>query len=247
MNASDAVQAVRVEADVETSSDGYARRFSGSVGRWFLEVQSRVTSRILTALPEHSRILDVGGGHGQLVDAVLDGGHQLTIIGSDPRCGHRLTKWTEAGRLKFEIGNLLSLPYPDSTFDAALCFRLMPHVGEEWPRLISELCRVSARMVIIDYPSAESVNFLAERLFAIKKRVEGDTRPFRVFGRAEIDSAFRAAGFRISRREPQFLWPMALHRAHHSAFIGRMLEAPVRGLGITRALGSPVIAMAERA
>ena len=52
-------------ADIETSSDGYAQRFAGAVGAWFLRVQEDATLRLLHAFP-NARILDVGGGHGQL-------------------------------------------------------------------------------------------------------------------------------------------------------------------------------------
>lgn len=37
-------------ADIETSSDDYARRFSGGVGRWFLETQTRLTLKLLREL-----------------------------------------------------------------------------------------------------------------------------------------------------------------------------------------------------
>ena len=34
-------------ADVETASEGYARRFAGPVGAWFLEIQARLTLELL--------------------------------------------------------------------------------------------------------------------------------------------------------------------------------------------------------
>ena len=50
-------------ADIDTSSDDYARRFSGKTGAWFLKVQQAATMRML-ALSCQKTILDVGGGHG---------------------------------------------------------------------------------------------------------------------------------------------------------------------------------------
>jgi hypothetical protein len=56
---------LREDADLETSSEDYARRFAGPAGRWSLEVQARSTMELLRGLPPGSSILDVGGGHAQ--------------------------------------------------------------------------------------------------------------------------------------------------------------------------------------
>jgi hypothetical protein len=37
--------------DVETSSEGYAGRFAGGVGAWFLEAQARITLALLAPWP----------------------------------------------------------------------------------------------------------------------------------------------------------------------------------------------------
>ena len=50
------------KADIETSSEDYAKRFSGEVGKYFLDVQAKITLDLLKDLP-NSSVLDVGGGH----------------------------------------------------------------------------------------------------------------------------------------------------------------------------------------
>jgi hypothetical protein len=82
--------------------------------------------------------------------------------------------------------------------------------------------------------------------FAMKRGVEGNTRPFRVFRDEEIGRAFSAAGYVPTARRPQFFLPMALHRALGSAPLARALEGGARLLGLTAALGSPVILRTER-
>ena len=234
----------RENADVETSSDAYARRFEGAVGTWFLDVQSQTTLELLQPFPR-SRVLDVGGGHGQLAETLLDAGHELTIAGSTPECAHRVQPLVDAGRVRFQSADLLALPYEDRRFDVALSFRLLPHVTR-WRELLHELCRVAARAVIVDYPTQRSVNAVAGAFFKLKRGVEKDTRPFTVFRDADVAAAFAAAGFRIRARRGQFVAPMALHRAHGSATLGRALESGAGALGLRRLLGSPVIARAER-
>jgi SAM-dependent methyltransferase len=236
---------MREDADVETSSDGYARRFAGPVGAFLLEVQARVTLDLLRAWPG-ARVLDVGGGHGQLTGPLLEAGHDVTVYGSSPACAHRVRAWTVAGRVRFVAGDLLRTPFPDGCFDVVVSYRLLPHVAA-WQKLVGELCRVARRAVLVDFPSLRSVNVVSGATFRLKKRVEGDTRTFAVFREADVEAAFARAGFKPTGRRPQFLFPMALHRALGRAGLSRALEGGGSALGLTRLLGSPVILRAEHA
>ena len=98
-----AVTASREDADVLTSSEGYARRFAGPVGQWFLEVQARTTLDLLAGWPG-ATVVDVGGGHGQTAGPLADAGYALTVVGSDPSCRGRVSGLLAAGRLRFEVG-----------------------------------------------------------------------------------------------------------------------------------------------
>jgi SAM-dependent methyltransferase len=232
-------------ADVETASEAYAQRFAGPVGAWFLELQTRSTLELLTPLGRGARLLDVGGGHAQLTPALADRGYHVTVVGSSPVCAERLFPWLADGRCRFEVANVIDLPYGDRSFDAALCFRLLPHVTA-WQALLRELCRVARRSVVLDYPSSRSVNVLAGGLFAAKKRFEGNTRPFVQYRPAEIARAFLAHGFRVTAIHAQFLWPMVVHRMIGRVGVSKALEAPGRATGLLRLVGSPVIVRAER-
>ena len=151
----------------------------------------------------------------------------------------------QTGQARFACGDLLHAPWPDQSFDVVLAFRLLPHLTRV-ADLVAELCRLARRAVVIDYPTWRSVNSVSGALFRLKKGVEGNTRPFRVFRDAEIASAFATHGFRITGRRPQFFFPMALHRALGLAAVSRGLEAVPSTLGLTRVFGSPVILRLER-
>jgi SAM-dependent methyltransferase len=239
------MSSLRETADIETSSEDYARRFAGPVGAWFLERQAVATRALLADLPRGAKLLDVGGGHAQLTPTLVEAGYDVVVLGSDASCSTRLAPWLASGRLRFEVGDVVSLPYADRAFDAVVSFRLLPHVSA-WRTLVAEICRVANRLVVFDYPSSRSVNVFADRWFAAKKRVEGNTRPFTLFRPAEIRDELAARGFATTAARPQFLWPMVLHRMLGRAALSRALEAPGRGLGLTALFGSPVIVRAER-
>jgi len=233
------------DADVETSSAAYARRFEGPVGRYFLERQTQATLDLLAASPK-ARVLDVGGGHAQLTGPLVDQGYDVTVYGSPRSSPDRLTPWTRVGRVRFETGDLLKAPFPDRAFDAVLAYRLLPHANR-WRELVHELCRLSARVVMVDYPTTRSVNAISGAFFGLTRGVEGDTRPFRVFTEGEMAGVFAEAGFRATGRRPQFFFPMALHRALGAAGPVRLLEGTAAATGLTRVFGSPVILRLERA
>ena len=66
-------------ADIETSSDEYASRFSGEIGEWFLKVQEDATLGILAPFTQ-AKILDVGGGHGQLTGALIENNYSFKSV-----------------------------------------------------------------------------------------------------------------------------------------------------------------------
>jgi SAM-dependent methyltransferase len=234
----------REDADVLTSSDEYARRFSGAVGDFFLELQARTTLDLLRPWPGAS-VLDVGGGHGQVTGPLVDAGYAVTVLGSDPACESRVAGWTRRGRARFVCGDLLAPPFPGRAFDVVLSYRLLPHV-RPWPELVASLARLARSTVVVDYPTRCSVNLAADLLFSLKRGVEGDTRPFAVFRDREVERAFAAHGFWPTARRPQFFFPMALHRAAGSGWLARGLEGAARAVRLTRFFGSPVILRLER-
>jgi 2-polyprenyl-3-methyl-5-hydroxy-6-metoxy-1,4-benzoquinol methylase len=232
-------------ADIETASDDYARRFAGPVGEWMLKIQETIVINLL----RHSgitTILDVGGGHGQLAVPLAREGYAVTVVGSADSCGRNIARMIDMGVCRFQVADLMQLPYPPKSFDAVICFRLVTHCAR-WELLISELCRVARHAVIIDYPTSQSVNIAAGALFGAKKKLEGNTRTFRLFRHDEIAHEFAADGFGVAAREGQFFLPMVLHRRLKSRGLSAWLEDKCRHYGLVRRWGSPVILKALRA
>lgn len=79
--------------------------------------------------PEGVRVLDAGCGEGVLVDEYAN---RLAIEGIDPNYSSE----------RVRTGSLTSLPYPDATFDRALCLDVLEHLSfDEQPRAVAELFR----------------------------------------------------------------------------------------------------------
>ncbi len=231
-------------ADRETASAGYAQRFAGPAGTWMLRVQGEVVCRWLES-ERDATILDVGGGHGQLAAPLAARGYRVTVLGSAACCAERLRPEIDAGRVRFVEGPLLALPWSDGTFDVVVCIRLLPHCAE-WRRLVAELCRVARRRVIVDYPTGRSLNALSPVMSGMKRKVEGNTRPYALFGHGEVAAEFARHGFPRVVRYNEFFLPMVLHRMLKRPALSAGLERACRSLGLTAALGSPVLANFSR-
>lgn len=242
---SDASTAVPVGwCDVDSATDLYASRFAGPIGEWMLAVQRDALRQLLT-LPAGSTVLDIGGGHAQLIPILLDAGYTVTLHGSCRAAQGRAAPFIEQGRCRWTEGPLDTLPHGDESFDAVVSFRILSHVTD-WHALIREMCRVSRQVVILDYPSLESVNRISSALFGLKQQVEKTTRPFTVFHDAEVRAALTEGGCVAHHEVRQYLLPMAAHRALRSPRISGWLEGLAHRTGVTARVGSPVVIRGDK-
>ncbi|TAN37668.1 MAG: class I SAM-dependent methyltransferase [Verrucomicrobia bacterium] len=231
-------------ADIETASAGYAARFAGAAGAWMLSVQEKTVLRWLEQQPR-ATVLDVGGGHGQLALPLARAGSSVTVLGSAGVCVKRIEPEVQAGQIKFVVGDVIALPFPDRAFDVVVSIRLLPHC-DAWPKLIAELCRVAQRTVIVDYPTTQSVNFFSAALFGVKKKIEQNTRPFTLFRHGEVATEFARCGFAVAERKGEFFLPMVLHRMLSCPALSAMLEGICGALGLKKLFGSPVLVLMKR-
>jgi SAM-dependent methyltransferase len=234
----------RETPDVETASEDYARRFAGEVGRYFLDVQAATVLELLAPWPG-SRVLEVGGGHAQLAGPLVERGYRITVTGSEEVCRQRLDRSLPPGAFDFEVCDPARLPFPDRAFDVVVAVRLLTHL-DGWREALAEMCRVARRAVIVDYPDTRGFNRLYGALFAWKKAAEGNTRTFRCFQPREVVAECARHGFGRPETRRQFFVPMVVHRKLGRAGASRAMERTSGFLGLTRALGSPVILRAQR-
>jgi len=226
-------------ADIETSSEDYARRFSGAAGKWMLKIQEDIVTGWLSQF-QTATILDVGGGHGQLAIPLAAAGFPVTVLGSDASCNQRIQKEVSEKKITFLTGSVIELPFPDNSFDVVISVRLLPHCTR-WPELVGQLCRVARKAVIVDYPTSQSINVFSSSMFGLKKKLEGNTRPFALFRHSQISDEFAKHQFVQARRRTEFFLPMVLHRKLNAPGFSAFLEGFFRATGLTGILGSPVL------
>jgi ubiquinone/menaquinone biosynthesis C-methylase UbiE len=172
------------------------------------------------------RVLDAGCGEGVLIDEYAG---RLAIEGIDPNYGSD----------RVRTGSLTALPFPDATFDRALCLDVLEHLPfEEQPRALAELFRVlkSGGELLVSVPNLahlqSRVHFLLQGRLIRTASVEkhpGD-RPA-----SEYIELARRAGFALTARRGIFptvpiltRWirrrPRALQPLHR--WLSRLLPLP---------------------
>ena len=117
----------------------------------------------------------------------------------------------------------------------------------DWRRCVAELCRVSRRLVIVDYPSAAASRRSSRSARRVTHALGARTEPYRVFATATIAREFRRTAFASGRDHRQFVLPIALHKAIGSRAIHRRGRERCSSDSDCCALfGSPVTIVAER-
>ncbi len=233
------------DADVETSSEAYARRFSGAVGGWFLAVQADATLDLLRPFPR-ARIVDVGGGHGQLAAPLAEAGHDVTVVGS--------TRGLPGARPAPRRRRPGAVPgrRPAAASVRGARVRRRPGVSPAPPR--RPLARAGGRAVPGRGPRGDrrlpdAAEHQRHGRPAVRPEEEGRGRHAAVRrlrgrrGRGGVRRR-RDSGSPIGARSSRSPWPSTARS--RVAALSRGLERAARIAGVTSRLGSPVIVRADR-
>jgi ubiquinone/menaquinone biosynthesis C-methylase UbiE len=233
--------------DIETSSDNYAKRFSGETGNYFLRTQQEI---FLSLLPDNGsplRVLEVGGGHAQLTPALLAAGHEVVVQGSSLTCKARIAPLLRQypDRLSFVTGDLDNLPFATRSFDLVAAFRLLPHIlnTEDFLR---QLCQLAKKQIVFDYAPLAGFNALTPLLFPIKKLIEKNTRQYFCHTEGYLKNILHRQGFSEVTTEGQFVVPMGIHRAIKNVALSEKAENVFRILHLHNYLSAPRILSAQR-
>ena len=221
-------------------------RFGGPIGDLVASQQAKVLANFVGRI-QGRVILDVGTGTGRAALLFAVGGAKVTgVDASEQMLSIARQRAAEVGvSVTFLQRDAHALEFPERAFDVVLCLRVLMHTPR-WAQCVSELCRVSERLVIVDYPSARSTALLQSWFRRLAHALGARNEPYRVFSDQEIADALGRGGFRVNSSHRQFVLPIALHKAIGSRRFTLASERLFRRIGLTRLFGSPVTLIAER-
>jgi len=236
--------AAYADRDMARSFD--ERRFGGPIGELVASTQARVLANMIGRIADRV-ILDVGTGTGRAAVMLALGGARVTAVDASEEmlevAGRRAA---DAGvRVNFQRGDAHALQFANRAFDVTVCLRVLMHVPD-WRMCMSELCRVSERLVVFDYPSATSAAMLHSLSRRAVHAAFGKTEAYRVFGHGTITRELKRNGFSVRSVHRQFAMPIQFHRAIGSRRFTEFSEDILDRAGLLRLFGSPVTVCAER-
>jgi SAM-dependent methyltransferase len=222
------------------------KRFGGPIGELVAGTQARVLANMIGRIHQRD-ILDVGTGTGRAALLFARGGALVTAVdASEEMLAVARQRAAEQGvKVHFQVGDVHALGFPDRSFDAVVCLRVLMHTPD-WRRSIAELCRVAERLVVVDYPSARSVAMLEAAARRLAHAAGSRTEPYRVLSQRAVAEAFDRNGFRIRSVHRQFVLPIALHKTIGSRRFTLWSEKLLDRAGLLKPFGSPVTLVAER-
>ena len=222
------------------------RRFGGPIGEIVAHTQARVLANMVGRIKDRE-MLDVGTGTGRAALVLALGGATVTAVDASEEmlAIARRRADEHSVKIKFQRGDAHALEFADRSFDVVVSFRVLMHTPQ-WKRCVAELCRVTERLVIVDYPSATSVALFESLARRAAHTVGIRTEPYRVFTHRSIADAFERNGFRIRSVHRQFVLPIAFHKAIGSRRFTLWSERLLDRGGLLKPFGSPVTLVAER-
>lgn len=233
-------------ADPQMARTFDQRRFGGPIGDLVARTQARVLANMVGRIQDRY-ILDVGTGTGRVALLLAHGAAHVTAVDASEEMLAIARQRAEAElvKIRFERGDAHKLDFPDRAFDAVVSFRLLMH-APQWRQCLSEMCRVSDRLVIIDYPSATSFALFESWARRLARAAGLRTEAYRVFSRGTIAAALDQSGYRIRSMHRQFVLPIAFHKMIGSRRFTMWIEDILDRIGLLKPFGSPVTLVAER-
>jgi ubiquinone/menaquinone biosynthesis C-methylase UbiE len=233
-------------ADPEMARSFEARRFGGPIGEYVAAAQARALANMVGRIKDRS-IIDVGTGAGRAAILMARGGARVTAVDASEQMLEVAKKRAADERLhiRFARGDAHALTFADRDFDVAICLRVLMH-APDWQRCIAELCRVTERLVIFDYPAAMSVALLESMSRRMIHALGASTEAYRVFSERAIAQALAQSNFRVRSVHRQFVLPIQFHKAIGSRTFTIWSEHVLDRLGLLKRFGSPVTVVAER-
>ncbi len=110
-------------------------------------------------------LIEVGAGFGRLADEYRAFSRVVLLDSSEVHVDAARQKLVQDGRFEVVIGDATALPFPDRSFDAAVCVRVLHHFAD--PGLvIAEMARVlrPGGVLVVEFANKRNLKSIARRM-----------------------------------------------------------------------------------
>jgi SAM-dependent methyltransferase len=187
------------------------------------------------------RLIEAGAGFGRLAGEYGAFAEVVLVDASELHVEASRDALAGDPRLEVLLGDVLDLPVPDASFDAAVMVRVLHHFADPEP-VLRELGRVvrPGGILVLEYANKRNLKAIARRILGRQdwSPFEPGSVAYRPFHHdhapATVRRALRAAGFRVERVRAASLFRAPFVTRHlPAALLARVespLQAPLGGL-----------------
>ena len=148
-------------------TSGYYKNYKEILAGWVRPIAKRIYRMLENKKP--AKILDVGCGFGDLL-AELQNKYNFSVRGIE-YSPYAIKKSRLSVRKKIRKGNILKLPFNKNSFDAVICFDVVPHLNlEGTTRAIKNLIKVSKKYIFFSSVYRHSI-WASQKLNPDKLRI----------------------------------------------------------------------------
>ena len=220
-------------------------RYGGPFGRYLHELELNTFISLMDST--YSYVLDVGAGTGKLsIPLSLQYENVLALDFSPEMIKVAIINAKKRGiELKTIVCDSQRLCFNDKTFDCVVSSRMLMHLTD-WRKGIAELCRVSKRVVILDFPPLLGFGGFDSLLKRFIKIFIGHTQTYKTFLVNSIAQEFQKNHFKVLVKRRHFFLPYSFHRWLNRPWLSERIEKFFGIIGLIRFMGAPVTVKAVR-
>ena len=222
-----------------------ADRFGGLFGRYLHYVEVNTFISLMDS--SYDSVLDVGAGTGKLsIPSSLQYENVLAVDFSTEmiKVAIENAKKREIG-LKTVVCDAQQLCFHNKTFDCVVSSRMLMHLPD-WRKGIAELCRVSKKVVILDFPQLLGFSGFDSLFKRFTKHLISHNQTYETFLVNSITEEFQRNHFKVVLIKGQFFLPFTFHRWLNQPRLSVIIEKFFDTIGFIKLMGSPVIVKAIR-
>jgi len=229
----------------EYVSDYENSKYGGRFGK-YLKCREIATFKSMID-PDCKSILDIGSGTGKLSIQMNNDSYQIVSLDSS----YEMVEIAKSNAIRSGIvylpvvsdANIIC--FNDRVFDCVVASRVFMHFSD-WEKALSEMCRVSKRTIVFDFPSSLSLSLFDSIFKRAKKLFITDTICYKTFLISRVIKEIKNNDFRTVEIKKGYFLPLITHRILDYPEFSERIELFFKKTGLTNKLGSPVVIKAVR-
>lgn len=220
-------------------------KYGGKFGEYLKAQETNLFESMIDT--DCESILDIGSGTGKLSIHMNNNSRSIVSLDSS----YEMLEFAKKNAISSGVAyfpvvcDANYICFYDRVFDCVVASRLLMHLSE-WEAGLAEICRVSGKTIIFDFPSSLSLSLFDSIFKRAKKLFISDTICYKTYSISKVLNELRNNNFSLVEIKKQHFLPLLTHRILNNPEFSQKIEHFFKRTGLTNIFGSTVIIKAGR-